>query len=155
MQRLLMSAAVTLAVSPLVRSQTQPNFRGVWTLQELQPGQAAEVLHIDHQEPQMPLIYAIADRSGKRTLDLSVMTDGKEHPQDVQALPATFMATWEGEALIVEIKRQAPFGLVHNRRVVYLGAADNVAGPLPSRLREVTAPVVRTRNPLSSPHRAR
>src|SRR5215831_6763420 len=39
--------------------------------------------------------------------------------------------------------------------VAYLGAADNVPRPLPSRRMEVNQPVIRSRNPFSRPHPAR
>jgi len=117
MKRILVITALTLAVSALVLSQAKPNFSGVWKLQSTQ---VREVLKIEHQEPSIHLIYDIEDNAGKRTLDLRVMTDGKEHKQEVQGLPATLIAKWEGDALILEIKRQASFGLVHNRRTMKL-----------------------------------
>jgi hypothetical protein len=43
---------------------------------------------------------------------------------------------------------------VAQRMVVYLGAADNVARPLPSSLSEVNQPVIRSRNLFSGPHPA-
>jgi hypothetical protein len=115
MKRILVMAALTLA--PLALGQGKPNFSGVWKLQSTQ---ITEVLKIEHQEPKIHMIYDIEDEAGKRTLDLKVMTDGKEHKQEVQGLPATLIAKWEGDALIFEIKRQAPFGPVHNRRTMKL-----------------------------------
>jgi hypothetical protein len=40
------------------------------------------------------------------------------------------------------------------RGVAYLGAADNVSGPLPLPLREGNQPVIRTRNGFSRPRPA-
>jgi hypothetical protein len=117
MNRILAITALTLAVSPHVLCQAKPNFSGVW---KLQSDQVTEILKIDHQEPNIRMIYDIEDDAGKRTLDLRVMTDGKEHKQEVQGLPATLIAKWEGDALIFEINRQAPFGPVHNRRTMKL-----------------------------------
>jgi hypothetical protein len=123
MKRNLVIAALTVAVTPLVPSQGKPNFSGVWKLQSTQ---VTEVLKIEHQEPKIHMIYDIEDEAGKRTLDLTVMTDGKEHKQEVQRLPATLIAKWEGDALILEIKRQAPFGEIHNRRTMKLSKDDKV-----------------------------
>jgi hypothetical protein len=122
MKRILVMAALTLA-APLALGQGKANFSGVWKLQSTQ---ITEVLKIEHQEPKIHMIYDIEDEAGKRTLDLKVMTDGKEHKQEVQGLPAFLIAKWEGDALIFEIKRQAPFGPVHNRRTMKLSKDDKV-----------------------------
>lgn|SRR5262245_57596545 len=123
MKRTLGIAALTVAVSPLALSQGKPDFSGMWKLQSTQ---VTEVLKIEHQEPKIHMIYDIEDEAGKRTLDLKVMTDGKEHKQEVQGLPATLIAKWEGDALILEIKRQAPFGPIHNRRTMKLSKDGKV-----------------------------
>ena len=116
-KRMPVIALLTLSVTPLVSGQSKPDLSGVWKLQSTE---VTEVLTIKHQEPSIQMIYDIEDGAGKRTLNLKVMTDGKEHKQLVQLLPATLIAKWEGDALIFEIKREAHFGPVHNRRTMKL-----------------------------------
>src|SRR5262245_37891701 len=123
MRRILVIAAWTMAVPHLVFDQAKPNYSGTWKLQSTQ---VTEILKIEHREPKIHIIYDIEDDQGKRTLDLNVMTDGKEQRQEVQGLPATLIARWEGDALIFEIQRQAPFGLVHVRRTMRLSKDGKV-----------------------------
>jgi hypothetical protein len=48
------------------------------------------------------------------------------------------------------IQRNQAYIINYDERVAYLGAADNVSGPLASRLSSVNQPVIRTRNALST-----
>jgi hypothetical protein len=45
-----------------------------------------------------------------------------------------------------------PFTGLTCKPVAYLGPADKYFGPLPTRLRSVNQPVIRTRNGFSAPH---
>ena len=61
----------------------------------------------------------------------------------------------ELHALLEEERQQS--GIVFDPRspelrVAYLGPADKYFGPLPTRLRSVNQPVIRTRNGFSAPH---
>ena len=109
--------AVLLSVALPLLGQSKPNLSGTWKLQSTE---AKETLKIEHQEPKLHLIWEIEDSAGQRTLDLKVSTDGKEHKQEVQGLPATVIAKWNAEDLIFEVKRQATFGKIHNLRTMKL-----------------------------------
>ncbi|HEX4947338.1 MAG TPA: nuclear transport factor 2 family protein [Blastocatellia bacterium] len=106
--------------APLVMAQKKANFSGVWkrTLGE-------ELLTIEHREPRMHLVYWIRDISGERTLDLTAMTDGKEHRQTVLERPAIIVMRWEGAGLVWEINRETASGKIHNRRTLKLAADGN------------------------------
>jgi len=53
------------------------------------------------------------------------------------------------QGLLAEIRG----GVDHAQQLVaYLGPADKYFGPLPTRLRSVNQPVIRTRNGFSAPH---
>lgn len=109
--------ALLWCVVPMVAAQKKPDLSGVWrrTL-----GQ--ELLTIEHRDPKIHLVYWIKDFSGERTLDLTAMTDGKEHTQTVLGQPATVVMRWEGAGLLWEIWRDTLTGKVHNRRTLKLAA---------------------------------
>lgn len=117
MKRILLIIALTLAATPLALSQSKPNFSGVWrrTL-----GQ--ELLTIEHREPKIHMIYWIKDNVSERTLDLTAMTDGKEHKQTVLGRPATIVMRWEGAGLSWDIQRETGVVKIHNRRTLKLAA---------------------------------
>jgi hypothetical protein len=57
------------------------------------------------------------DELGDRVLNFVAPLDGKEHKQTVIGTPASVTAAFEGDTLVLEIKRQArPDLLLHNRR---------------------------------------
>lgn len=115
--KLMLVIALLVCAAPLAFAQKKPNFSGVWrrTL-----GQ--ELLTIEHREPKIHMVYWIKDFSGERTLDLTAMTDGKEHKQTVLGQPATVVMRWEGVGLLWEIWRDTPTGQIHNRRTLKLAA---------------------------------
>jgi hypothetical protein len=54
---------------------------------------------------------------GNRVLDFAAPLNGKKRKQIVIGTPASVTATWEGDALVLEIKRQPrPDLLLHTRR---------------------------------------
>jgi hypothetical protein len=108
---------ILLCAAATALAQKKPNFSGVW---RRTVGQ--ELLTVEHGEPKIHLVYWIKDISGERTLDLTAMTDGKEHAQTVLGRPATVVMRWEGTDLLWEIKRDTPSGRVHNRRTLKLAA---------------------------------
>ncbi|HEX4946872.1 MAG TPA: hypothetical protein VFZ34_09420 [Blastocatellia bacterium] len=109
---------VTVIACVTFAQTTKPNLTGTWERVALEgsgnPG--TESMLIVHNEPYFYLLYRIKDEAGARTLDLKGMTDGKMHPQEVDGQPAMLMLWWEGQHLMLDIKRQASYGYTHNRR---------------------------------------
>ncbi len=119
--KLMLVITLLACAAPLAFAQKKPNFSGVWrrTL-----GQ--ELLTIEHRDPKIHLVYWIKDFSGERTLDLTAMTDGKEHKKTVLDQQAIVVMRWEGAGLLWEIWRDTRTGKVHNRRTLKL-AADGLS----------------------------
>jgi ketosteroid isomerase-like protein len=117
MKRTFLLLALLLALTPLALAQKKPNLSGVWrrTL-------GREQLTIEHRKPNLHLIYWIKDLSGERTLDLTALTDGKEHRQTVLGQPATVTLRWGGAGLVWEIQRLTGSLKIHNRRTLRLAA---------------------------------
>lgn len=115
--KLMLAIALLVCAVPVAFAQKKPDFSGIWRRTE-----GEQLLTIEHREPKIHLVYWIKDNMGERTLDLTAMTDGKEHKQTVMAQPATVVMRWEGAGLFWEIWRQTPFGQIHNRRTLKLAA---------------------------------
>ena len=89
------------------------------------------------------------------------------HPDDLEFGAAAAIARWTGQGkqsvycLVtsgeagIDTMAPAQAGWSARRRVAYLGAADNVSRLLPSPLRNVTQPVIRSRNAFSRPQPVR
>ena len=106
-------AVVFIAFSSLILGDSEPNLTGVWIMD---PQLGKETMKIDHKEPTLHIIHDVDDQNGKRTIDFTVKTDGKEYKHKIQDLPAVFIAKWEGNILMLESKRERSFGSVHIRR---------------------------------------
>jgi hypothetical protein len=116
MRQILLFVAMALASSPS-SSQARPDFSGTW---KLKATSVSEVHIIEHKEPDIHLLMKIEDEGGKRSLDVRGKIDGKEHKQVVQGAPATFIAWWEGESLVLDLRRETPVGILHNVRKLKL-----------------------------------
>jgi hypothetical protein len=96
----------------------KPNLTGTWERAAIggsgNPG--TETMTLVHHEPHLYLLYRINDRGGERTLDLKGMIDGKPHEQQIEGRPATLTAQWQGQDLVLEIKRESSLGYTHVRR---------------------------------------
>lgn len=96
----------------------RPNLSGTWERVAIggagNPG--SESMMITHHEPHIYVLYRIKDDAGVRTLDLKGMIDGKLHTQEVDGQPAVLMAWWDGQSLVLDIRREAGYGYTHNRR---------------------------------------
>ena len=110
-------ALVFISLSLSILGNAKPKFTGVW---KLDPNLGKESMKIDHKEPNFHIIHDVDDQNGKRTIDFTVKTDGKEHKQQIQGLPAVFIAKWDGNVLMLESKRERSFGPVHIRRSLSL-----------------------------------
>lgn len=117
MKRTLLIIALTLAAALPALAQKKPNLSGVWRKTSGQ-----ELLTIEHRDPKIHLVYWISDNAGQRTLDLTAMTDGKEHKQTVLGGLATVVMRWDGTGLDWEFWREAGAIKIHNRRTFKLSA---------------------------------
>ena len=106
-------ASVFIALPLLILGYAKPNLTGVWIMD---PKLGKETMKIDHKGATLHIIHDVDDQNGKRTIDFTVKTDGKEYKHQIQDLPAVFIAKWEGDVLMLESKRERSFGAVHIRR---------------------------------------
>ncbi|MCG3161393.1 MAG: hypothetical protein JMDDDDMK_02567 [Acidobacteria bacterium] len=115
---------VTAVVCVTSGQTTKPNISGAWERVAISgagnPG--AETMTFFHNEPYVYLLYRIKDGAGERTLDLKGIIDGKPHTQEIEGRPATLTVQWEGQNLILDIKREASFGYSHTRRKMMFSA---------------------------------
>ncbi len=121
MKRKITVVAFVAVITCMAVGQTaKQNLTGTWERAALSgygnPG--TETMTFFHNEPYIYLLYRIKDGAGERTLDLKGMIDGKPHAQEVEGQPATLIAQWEGQNLILDIKRDRTNGYVHNRRKI-------------------------------------
>lgn len=121
MKRKILVAMLVAAIACVGFAQaTKLNLSGTWERVALggygNPG--TETMTFFHNEPYIYLLYRIKDGAGERTLDLKGKIDGKPHAQEVEGESATLMAQWEGQNLILDIKRDRTNGYVHNRRKI-------------------------------------
>ena len=122
-RRLAAPIVLTLATlfSTTLLSQSVPNFSGVWKLRTDRPNYS-ETWTVKQTAQNIQIHMEITGgQLGDRVLDFAADLDGKEHTQTVLGTEATVTAAFQGDALILEIKRQAkPDLLLHNRRLLRL-----------------------------------
>ena len=121
MTRRVVTLVLAATITGIAVAQSEkPNLTGKW--QRVATGgdtnAGTEVLTISHNDPYIYLLYRINDAEGERTLDLKGRIDGTPHEQEVEGRPATLIAQWKGQKLLLEIKREASFGYVHVGRVM-------------------------------------
>src|SRR5262249_33844089 len=121
MKRKIIAAALIIALACTTFAQpTKLNLTGTWERVALgeSVNRGTEVMILVHHEPYIYILYRIKDARGERTLDLKGMIDGKPHAQESDGRQATLITRWEGENLILEIKRESPLGYTHVRRKI-------------------------------------
>lgn len=100
------------------------NLTGTWERVSMSgagnPG--TETMTFFHEEPYLYLLYRIKDKAGERTLDFKGVIDGKPQTQETEGRSATVTVQWEGQHLILDIKREASFGFSHSRRKLMFSA---------------------------------
>jgi hypothetical protein len=119
MNRIIIVAVfVTAIVCIAIGQPKKTNLSGTWERVAMSgagnPG--TERLTFFHDEPYLYLLYRIKDGAGERVLDLKGIIDGKPHKQETEGRPATMVAQWEGQSLVLDIEREASFGYSHTRR---------------------------------------
>jgi hypothetical protein len=73
----------------------------------------------------------VDDQLGDHRLDFRASLDGAERKQTVIGTPASVRASWDGDVLVVEIKRRArPDLLLHNRRWLQLAGGGMFLLPI-------------------------
>jgi hypothetical protein len=112
-------AASLLMVTGQLLGQEKPDFSGEWKRAK---NVGSDILKIDQKEPKIHLILTVVDPTTRnRTLDMKATTDGKEHKFEAEGLPGTVKMKWEGNTLVLEVKRRLPDGSsVHNYRILKL-----------------------------------
>jgi len=108
---------LTASAAPPLVAQGRPDFTGTWKLRTPRP-RYSEVWTIKQTDRDIGIRMDIVDdQLGDRTLDFRASLDGTERKQTVIGTSASVRASWDGDVLVVEIKRQArPDLLLHNRR---------------------------------------
>jgi hypothetical protein len=107
--------AMTISLLLVSKSQvtTKPDYSGVW---KLRSEKSSEVWTIVHSEPDIRVVMEVHDYLGKRTIDVKGKVDGEPHHQTVIDTPATLVAKWEDGALVWNLKRETPRGVIHVQR---------------------------------------
>jgi len=101
------------------------DFAGTWRLALATDGNRKradldELLELRVVPGALEIEYRIADRFGKRELALRAPLDGTPLVQSVQSRRAVVAARMDGERLVLDIERDAPFGYIRNRRTMQL-----------------------------------
>jgi hypothetical protein len=130
------------AVAALL-AQARPDISGVWKLRSTR-ARYSEVWTIKQTARDIRIRMDIKDNQlGDRVLDFEAPLDGKEHKQTVIGTPASVSASWDGNALFLEIERQArPDLLLHTRRRLRLAGGGKL---LESRTTQYAPPPVTKR----------
>jgi hypothetical protein len=133
------AAAVLLA-------QARPDLSGVWKLRSTRP-RYSEIWTVKQTARDIRIRMDIKDdQLGDRVLDFEAPLDGTERKQTVIGTPASVTASWDGNALFLEIERQArPDLLLHTRRRLRLAAGEK---RLQSRTTQYSPPPVAKREEL-------
>lgn len=111
-RNLLCLSAVLVATASLAAAK--PNFSGDWTLNTEKsnfgpmPGPAKMTRKIAHTEPTLKLATTQVGPQGEVTSELSYTTDGKESVNKVRGSDVKSVAKWDGDALVVDSKREVP-----------------------------------------------
>jgi len=121
-------------------AQTKPNLSGVWKLRSTR-ARYSEIWTVKQTTRDIRIRMDIKDdQLGDRVLDFEAPLDGTERKQTVIGTPATVTASWDGNALFLEIERQArPDLLLHTRRRLRLAVGGK---RLESRTTQYSPPPV-------------
>ena len=124
-------------------AQARPDLSGVWKLRSART-HYSEVWTIKQTARDIRIRMDIKDdRLGDRVLDFEAPLDGKERKQTVIGTPSSVMASFDGNALFLEIKRLArPDLLLHTRRLLQFA---NGGKRLESRTTQYSPPPVTRR----------
>jgi len=130
------AAAVLLA-------QASPDLSGVWKLRSTR-ARYSEIWTVKQTTRDIRIRMDIKDdQLGDRVLDFEAPLDGTERKQTVIGTPASVTASWDGNALFLEIERQArPDLLLHTRRRLQLASGGK---RLESRTTQYSPPPVAKR----------
>jgi len=111
---------LSLAIA-LISHAAPPNLSGTWKLRTPRPNYS-EIWTVKQTTSAIHIRMIIKDdQLGDRTLDYQALFDGEAHKQTVIGTPASVTAAKLGDALSLEIKRQArPDLLLHNKRLLRL-----------------------------------
>ncbi len=109
-------------------AQARPDLTGVWKLRTTRP-RYVEVWTVKQTAHDIGIRMDITDdRLGDRVLNFQAPFDGRERKQTVIGTPASVKAAWDGDTLVLEIKRQArPDLLLHTgRRLRLVGGSKRI-----------------------------
>jgi len=121
-------------------AQARPDLSGVWKLRSTRT-RYSEVWTVKQTARAIRIRMDIKDAElGDRVLDFEAPFDGTERKQTVIGTPASVTASWDGNALFLEIERQArPDLLLHTRRRLQLAGGGK---RLESRTTQYSPPPV-------------
>ena len=97
-----------------VQAQNKPNFTGTWRLnleaskignRNMKSVYQKFLLTLNHKEPVLSIKQEIWQDDNKRTLVYAVTTDGRLHSLKLYGQPAIVGAKWQGNYLMMYIKR--------------------------------------------------
>src|SRR5262249_46243461 len=99
------------ALAALAVAADKPNFSGEWTLNVDKsnlgpmPPPASMTRKVDHSDPSLTMTQATTGGpQGDQTFTLKITTDGKEGTTEMMGNQAKTSATWEGDALVINLK---------------------------------------------------
>ena len=124
-------------------AQARPDLSDVWKLRSTR-ARYSEIWTIRQTARDIHIRMDIKDdRLGDRVMEFEAPFDGKEHKQTVIGTPASVTASWDGNSLFLEIKREArPDLLLHTRRRLQLA---NGGKRLASRTTQYSPPAAAQR----------
>jgi len=124
-------------------AQASPDLSGVWKLRSTR-ARYSEVWTVKQTARDIRIRMDIKDdQLGDRVLDFEAPLDGTERKQTVIGTPASVSASWDGNALFLDIERQArPDLLLHTRRRLQLAVGGK---RLESRTTQYSPPPVTKR----------
>ncbi len=108
-------AGIPLIFTSLLCAGARPDFTGTWKLDELRsradklPVKVVE-LKIEQHEPAIRITLIKDAHKGGASEVLALVTDGTEHPQDIDGQPATVTAHWDqftGDHLVLELRQKS------------------------------------------------
>ena len=124
-------------------AQARPDLSSVWKLRSTR-ARYSEIWTVKQTARDIRIRMDIKDdQLGDRVLDFEAPLDGTERKQTVIGTPASVTASWDGNALFLEIERQArPDLLLHTRRRLQLAGGGK---RLESRTTQYSPPPVAKR----------
>ncbi|MBZ5603391.1 MAG: hypothetical protein LAO79_13905 [Acidobacteriia bacterium] len=105
-----LTCALVLAAASLTALAEKPNFSGEWTLNADKsnlgpmPPPQSMTRKVEHSDPALTMTQAtVGGPQGDQTVTMKISTDGKETTNEMMGTPAKTKATWDGDALVINL----------------------------------------------------